>query len=280
MPPKDTGPFKHNEKVLVPHTDKHWDAKVVKSEKRENGMWFYYIHYPRWDKEWDEWVEESGLRKWDPKIVESEKGAPGDGKPGGAKGKQKGAPPGAKRGEKRRKVADIAPPTAELPRETGKEPAVSVRLPAALKQVLLDEHEAVKKGLRLPAVPRKPSVSEILQQYVEESRASGQVVDAQEQDATGLRVYFDKALHHCLLYDHEVSEYEEVLADGVVPSSLYGGEHLLRLCAKFPYLVPIAATPSESYDHLQQQLATFVDFLSKHKSSFFLPIGKYTKPKS
>jgi len=69
-------------------------------------------------------VEESGLRKWDPKIVESEKGAPGDGKPGGAKGKQKGAPPGAKRGEKRRKVADIAPPTAELPRETGKEPAV------------------------------------------------------------------------------------------------------------------------------------------------------------
>jgi len=58
---------------------------------------------------------------------------------------------------------------------------VSVRLPAALKQVLLDEHEAVKKGLRLPAVPRKPSVSEILQQYVEESRASGQVVDAQEQ---------------------------------------------------------------------------------------------------
>ncbi len=72
----------------------------------------------------------------------------------------------------------------------------------------------------------------------------------------------------------------QVLADGVVPSSLYGGEHLLRLCAKFPYLVPISATPAEGYDHLQQQLATFVAFLSKHRGSFFLPVSKYNKPKS
>jgi hypothetical protein len=54
-------------------------------------------------------------------------------------------------------------------------------LPAALKQVLVDEHEALKKGLRLPPVPRNPSVAEILLQYVEESRASGQVVDGEEQ---------------------------------------------------------------------------------------------------
>lgn len=26
--PKDTGPFKHGEKVLVPHTDKLYEAKV------------------------------------------------------------------------------------------------------------------------------------------------------------------------------------------------------------------------------------------------------------
>ena len=72
----------------------------------------------------------------------------------------------------------------------------------------------------------------------------------------------------------------QVLADGIVPSSLYGGEHLLRLCAKFPYLVPLSGSPAEGYDHLQQQLATFVGFLSKHKSSFFLPVGKYVKPKA
>ena len=33
MPPKDTGPFKHGEKVLVPHTDKHWEAKVCEELK-------------------------------------------------------------------------------------------------------------------------------------------------------------------------------------------------------------------------------------------------------
>ena len=30
------------------------------------------------------------------------------------------------------------------------------------------------------------------------------------QAATGLRVYFDKALKHCLLYDHEIEECEKV----------------------------------------------------------------------
>ena len=65
-----------------------------------------------------------------------------------------------------------------------------------------------------------------------------------------------------------------------MPSTLYGGEHLLRLCAKLPYLVPISSSTEEGYALLQAQLATFVDFLSKHKSTFFLPTHKYVLVKA
>ena len=120
------------------------------------------------------------------------------------------------------------------------------------------------------------------------------------QAATGLRVYFDKALKHCLLYDHEIEECEkvgyrwcllcnprmllrdgytkfqlpQVLADGIAPSSLYGGEHLLRLCAKLPYLIPISSAPQEAYATLQEQLAAFVAFLSNHQTEFFISQSK------
>lgn len=58
---------------------------------------------------------------------------------------------------------------------------VELRLPAALKQVLVDEHEAFSKGKRLPPLPRKPCVADILHRYVEESRQARQVVDVEEQ---------------------------------------------------------------------------------------------------
>lgn len=262
MPPKDTGPFRHSEKVLVPHTDKHYQAKVMKSEKRDDGLWYYLIHYKGWSKQWDEWVEAPGLRKFDPKLVEGEDDKEGDGP--GAKRKASGL----KRPEKRRKMNDISQQDAELPGEAG-DPAVEVRLPAALKQILVDEHASVEKGLRLPPLPHKPTVTEILNQYVEESRATRQIVEVEEQAATGLRVYFDKALHPCLLYDHEVEECEKVLTEGTVPSTLYGGEHLLRLCAKMPDLVPISSAPSEGYAALEEQLAAFAAFLARHQQEFF-----------
>uniref|UniRef100_A0A383VIF0 Uncharacterized protein n=1 Tax=Tetradesmus obliquus TaxID=3088 RepID=A0A383VIF0_TETOB len=59
----DSGPFALNEKVLVPHTDKFYEAKVLKAAKREDGLWYYLLHYTGWNKKWDEWVEETGLRR-------------------------------------------------------------------------------------------------------------------------------------------------------------------------------------------------------------------------
>jgi hypothetical protein len=41
----DSGPFSVGEKVLVPHTDKFYEAKVQKAQKREDGLWYYFLHY-------------------------------------------------------------------------------------------------------------------------------------------------------------------------------------------------------------------------------------------
>lgn len=41
----DSGPFSVGEKVLVPHTDKFYEAKVQKAQRREDGLWYYFLHY-------------------------------------------------------------------------------------------------------------------------------------------------------------------------------------------------------------------------------------------
>lgn len=41
----DTGPYTIGEKVLVPHTDKFYEAKILKAQKREDGLWYYLLHY-------------------------------------------------------------------------------------------------------------------------------------------------------------------------------------------------------------------------------------------
>lgn len=58
---------------------------------------------------------------------------------------------------------------------------MDIRLPAALKEVLVSENEAFKRGLQLPPIPRKPSVVDILNQYVEEHKVAGQALYVEER---------------------------------------------------------------------------------------------------
>jgi mortality factor 4-like protein 1 len=103
----DSGPFSVGEKVLVPHTDKFYEAKVQKAQRREDGLWYYFLHYlgtcgrqqqhqfchlyvlngaaastppvctchAGWNKKWDEWVEETGLKRPGEAVVSAPPGA-------------------------------------------------------------------------------------------------------------------------------------------------------------------------------------------------------------
>ncbi len=60
-----TGTYSIGERVLVPFTDKNYEAKILKAEFREDGMWYYFVHYNGWNKKYDTWVEDIGLIKMD-----------------------------------------------------------------------------------------------------------------------------------------------------------------------------------------------------------------------
>ena len=57
--------------------------------------------------------------------------------------------------------------------------------------------------------------------------------------------------------------------DGTLPSSLYGGSHLLRLLVKLPEILPAQTLSAASQDRLQAGLVDFIVFLEDNVSQFF-----------
>jgi hypothetical protein len=104
-------------------------------------------------------------------------------------------------------------------------------------------------------LPRAPSVAALCRRHLAEARAAraaaadphpnptvaaaAAAADADFEDfVNGLVAFFDKSLSHCLLYPCERRQARAALAGGALPSSLYGGEHLMRMFVKLPELLP------------------------------------------
>ena len=56
----------------------------------------------------------------------------------------------------------------------------------------------------------------------------------------------------------------QALAGGLVPSSLYGGEHLLRLLQRLPALLPTGGLAPAALASIEAGLAHFLKFLLRH----------------
>lgn len=290
--PRDTGVFKIKEKVLVAYTDKHYEAKVMKAEKREE-MWFYFIHYPGWNRNFDEWVEAPGLVKFDPLLVNVKESsvAPSvsaDAEPAasedmqhfestlvplpqtGYKGQQsqiqQPARPKTSQSDKRpkKKVTKADDNAHNKSWDSDHSTQMEFELPVRLKQILLDEYDGLAGHEELPSLPYKPCVADILSQYVEESNSEGLAFEAEV--ANGLQSYFDTALQHMLLYPQE-QDRQCTLPAGAMPSSLYGGSHLLRLLVKLPEILPNPSAASQ--DRLQAGLVDFIVFLEDNAAEIF-----------
>lgn len=65
----------------------------------------------------------------------------------------------------------------------------------------------------------------------------------------------------------------QTLANGTTPSSIYGGEHLLRLCHKLPDILPVNGMSAEEQLQLEVRLSSIVKFLQKNESLFFMSPG-------
>ncbi|CAL8461794.1 g1325 [Coccomyxa elongata] len=265
---RDRGPFRTGERVLVPHTDKYYEAKILKSEKRNDGVWYYLIHYSGWNKKWDEWVEAEGLTKYKKELAKVEFTKEGEGgtrefggKAEAAEGNGRSRAEGGRKTDKGHKQGAIV------------SSKVRVHLSAALKQKLLDDWERIQSGSIAP-LPRRPNVNDIMLQFVDACKSNKDLVEPEEEVANGLRIYFDKALRHMLLYAQEMEQADKALSDGTTPSSIYGAEHLLRLFLKLPDLLPASQMSADDQLQLEMRLANFLKFLQKNEGLFFLSLGQ------
>lgn len=81
-----------------------------------------------------------------------------------------------------------------------------------------------------------------------------------------------------LLYAEERVQADSFIADGTLPSSVYGAEHLLRLFVKLPEYLPIAGSTEEQYRLLQDKLHEVLDYLNDKSAEFFVPTNEYIVP--
>ena len=55
----------------------------------------------------------------------------------------------------------------------------------------------------------------------------------------------------------------------MTPSSIYGGEHLLRLCYKLPDILPVSGMSAEDQLQLEMRLSSIIKFVQKNDALFF-----------
>jgi hypothetical protein len=111
---------------------------------------------------------------------------------------------------------------------------------------LVDDWENVTKKSQLVPLPRSPNVESILQEYrrhylslKKEPKATSRPPAVLDEVLEGLKLYFNKALGNNLLYRFERAQYVQARKEwsndkanegiDMIPSKVYGGEHLLRL---------------------------------------------------
>ena len=61
--------FAENEKLLCYHGPLLYEAKCVKI-KKEGANFLYFVHYQGWNKNWDEWVNETRILKNNAENIE------------------------------------------------------------------------------------------------------------------------------------------------------------------------------------------------------------------
>ncbi|KAL7245316.1 hypothetical protein ACSBR2_000607 [Camellia fascicularis] len=168
---------------------------------------------------------------------------------------------------KKRKNDSVTKEKGSVPPEK----LVDIHIPSTLKKQLVDDCEFITHLGKLVKLPRSPNVDEILSKYLAyRLKKDDTIADSVQEILNGLRCYFNKAMPVMLLYQSERQQYQEVIADDVSPSNVYGAEHLLRLFVKLPEMLYFANIEDETLKELQQKLLDFLKFMQKNQSAFFL----------
>ncbi|RIB25530.1 MRG-domain-containing protein [Gigaspora rosea] len=272
--------FSQDELILCFHGPLLYEAKILKaenwgpedSESGETGP-HYFVHYKGWKKTWDEWVPEERVVKYNDANLARQrqlKDTYTNKKKKSANKERQNTPQeplvnndvqenqSQQRTKKRKSIDEDEDDEEEFMNRL----EIKISLPESLKCRLIDDWENITRNHALLKLPRSPTVSEILKQYLEYKRSSSikSENDIYTEVAHGIQVYFEKTLGNILLYGYERQQYVDVRKQFLEKENaeIYGAEHLLRLFVELPRLLVHTHMDQTTTETLEEHLADFL----------------------
>ncbi|KAG2179811.1 hypothetical protein INT43_003594 [Umbelopsis isabellina] len=264
--------FLQNEKVLCFHGPLIYEAKILQCDNATTNGCQYFVHYKGWKQTWDEWVPETRVLKWTDANMQKQKALRELHTAKKATRTSSTAlekPPESRSSSRKRPRDD----TEDKEDDYLKKLEVKIVIPDILKGQLVDDWENVTKNQQLVTLPRKPTISQLLQDYKKSYKGKSKKEEQELNEViSGLRLYFNKALGAMLLYRFERPQYAEIRK--TYPkremSDIYGAEHLLRIFVQLPSLITHTNMDAHSVKVLKIHLAQILDYMLQHKRTLFL----------
>ncbi|XP_015765728.1 PREDICTED: mortality factor 4-like protein 1 [Acropora digitifera] len=286
MPPKLK--FGEGERILCYHGPLIYEAKCMKGQLKDK-VTKYLIHYNGWNKNWDEWVPENRVLKFNEANLQkqrelreqnlkskksrkrTDKIAQGESDKSNLKRVSEAAAEVTVPARKKRSRITNA---VENEENFVSRVDVKIAIPDDLKQWLIDDWDLITRQKQLVPIPRKKNITEILDEYIKSRAANpddGLKPGVVQEVADGIQEYFNVMLGTQLLYKFERTQYGDVLVDhpNLPMSHLYGAEHLLRLFVKLGNALSFSSLDEKSVNFVVTHIQDFLEYMSRNADSLF-----------
>lgn len=248
--------------VLAFHGSLLYEAKVLSVERTEGERaTAYTVHFQGWKKSWDEKVPSDRVFEHNDVNLRIAHRLLN-----GAKMRQQALHPVNSEKEDNSKQPAVPPSSP---------PNALFQIPPPLQRQLVDDWEFVTKERRLVPLPRDLNVQGVLHKWINGRRQSTD--KATREVAEGIQTFFDAALPKMLLYRFERQQYNNLFHTGtprdetLLPSAVYGPEHLLRLILKLPYLLESSDVPKETMETIAEKVNELAKYMQKNGRLLFIP---------